>query len=110
MLPDNLIIEFTDLSPTTYGESILHFDGTHKIKLSGWLSVKEIIFPLVHELIHIEQMHRGRLAISRSGDPVWDGVIYKIDYAKMSYDEYRQLPWEQDVSNREKTLLTKILN
>lgn len=73
------------------------------------LSIHEIIYPIVHELIHISQMHRGQLAISRSGVFVWEGKTYKIDQAKLTYAQYQNLPWEKDVTDRFKVLLEKIL-
>lgn len=103
-LPDNIRIEFCDLEH--YGETVLI---SKKIKLNITLTTHEIIFPLIHELIHLNQMHKGRLVITRFGDYVWEGKTFKVSNAKLTHKEYKQLPWEVDVTNREKELLVKVL-
>ncbi len=108
-LPDNIIVEFVDLGPSMYGESMLTFHKDSKVRINLQLSCKELIYPLVHELLHLNQIHEGKLSVTRFGDCVWEGKTYKIDQAKMSYKEYKQLPWELDVAHREKELLAKIL-
>lgn len=109
-LPDSIIVEFVDLGPSMYGESTVSFNKQRKIRINLQLSCKEMIFPLVHELLHINQMHEGRLAVTRSGDYIWEGKTYKVDAHKISYKEYMQLPWELDVTCSEKELLAKILH
>ena len=108
-LPDNIIVEFVDLGHNAYGESTLTFNKDSKVRINLQLSTKELIYPLVHELLHLNQMHEGRLSVTRFGDCVWEGKIYKLDQSKMSYKEYTQLPWELDVTSREKQLLANIL-
>lgn len=107
-LPEAIEIEFCDLG-ASYGESVVRNDNKKRIRLHSHLRITELIYPLVHELIHVNQMHKGRLAVTRFGDCVWEGKIYKLTESKLSYQEYKQLPWEQDVANREKALLVKIL-
>lgn len=108
-LPNNIIVEFVDLGPGIYGESTLYFNQQNKIRINLQLSNKELIYPLVHELLHLNQIHEGRLAVTRFGECVWESKVYKIDQSRMSYNDYRQLPWELDVAAREKELLVKIL-
>lgn len=108
-LPSNITVEFVDLGHTTYGESILTFNKDSKVRINLQLSCKELIYPLIHELLHLNQIHEGKLSISRFGDCIWEGKTYKIDQAKMSYKDYMQLPWELDVAYREKELLANIL-
>lgn len=108
-LPDSIIVEFVDLGPSMYGESTVAFNKQSKVRINLQLSCKELIFPLVHELLHLNQMHEGRLAVTRFGDCIWEGKTYKVDAYKISYKEYIQLPWELDVTSREKELLAKIL-
>ena len=108
-LPDNIIVEFVDLGPGMYGESTLTFNQDSKVRINLQLSCKELIYPLVHELLHLNQIHEGKLSVTRFGDCVWEGKTYKIDQDKMSYKDYTQLPWELDVANREKQLLANIL-
>lgn len=108
-LPDNIIVEFVDLGHNTYGESTLTFNKESKVRINLQLSTKELIYPLVHELLHLNQMHEGRLSVTRFGDCVWEGKTYKIDQSKMSYRDYTQLPWEYDVFVRQKKLIEQII-
>jgi hypothetical protein len=108
-LPETIIVEFVDLGPGIYGESTLHFNNQHRVRINLQLSNKELIYPLIHELLHLNQIYEGRLSVTRFGDCVWESNVYKIDQSKMRYHDYKQLPWELDVANREKDLLSKIL-
>jgi len=108
-LPDNIIVELVDLGHNAYGESTLTFNKESKVRINLQLSAKEMIYPLVHELLHLNQIHEGKLSVTRFGDCVWEGKTYKLNQSKMSYKEYTQLPWELDVAHREKQLLANIL-
>jgi hypothetical protein len=108
-LPDNIIVEFVDLGHNAYGESTLTFNKESKVRINLQLSAKEMIYPLVHELLHLNQIHEGKLSVTRFGDCVWEGKTYKLNQSKMSYKEYTQLPWELDVTSREQQLLANIL-
>ena len=108
-LPDNIIVEFVDLGPNMYGESTLTFKKDSKVRINLQLSCKELIYPLIHELLHLNQIHEGKLSVTRFGDCIWEGKTYKIDQSKMSYKEYMQLPWEYDVSIRQKKLIEQII-
>ncbi len=102
-------VEFVDLGHNAYGESTLTFSKESKVRINLQLSAKEMIYPLVHELLHLNQIHEGRLSVTRFGDCVWEGKTYKLNQSKMSYKEYTQLPWELDVTSREQQLLANIL-
>ncbi len=108
-LPNNIIVEFVDLGHSAYGESTLTFNEESKVRINLQLSAKEMIYPLVHELLHLNQIHEGKLSVTRFGDCVWEGKTYKLNQSKMSYKEYTQLPWELDVTSREQQLLANIL-
>lgn len=108
-LPDNIIVELVDLGHNAYGESTLTFNKESKVRINLQLSAKEMIYPLVHELLHLNQIHEGKLSVTRFGDCVWEGKTYKLNQSKMSYKEYTQLPWELDVTSREQQLLANIL-
>lgn len=108
-LPDYIEIHFAKLGPGVYGEAVLKPGINRTITVNLDLSVSEIIYPITHELIHLSQMYEGRLAVSRTGLYVWEGKTYKVDPYKLSYKEYMQLPWESDVSDRQKTLIEQII-
>ncbi len=108
-LPDDVTLEFTSLGKTVYAETPLNCLAEKTIRINDTLSVEEMVEPLIHELIHLSQLHTNRLAISRTGKIIWDGVSYVVDQASMTYKEYRNLPWELDAYDRQKSLLDSIL-
>lgn len=111
-LPDRLDIIVTDLDDSTHGETIVNLVHKNKIKLNHKLSLKESVFVLAHELLHISQIHRGILGIHKNGNYIWEGKQY-MNLAKLkqlSYNEYLQLPWEQDVVLKQQKLLKNLLN
>ena len=56
---------------------------------------------LTHELIHVNQKHKGLLKITRDGMCYWHGIPYtNVKPEDMRYEEYTELPWEVDVQNR----------
>lgn len=110
-LPNQIEIEFTTLSNSTYGVSILTHKFQNRFKINESLSVKEIIYPIVHELIHVSQIHTNRLKLLRDGTCVWDKAQYRvIDPNTLSYTDYSNLPWEVDVNNRLETVVFSILS
>ncbi len=108
-LPDYIEIHFANLGPGVYGEAVLKPGINRVITVNLDLTVKEIIYPITHELIHLSQMYEGKLAVSRTGLYVWEGKTYKVDPHKISYKEYMQLPWEYDVTTRQKKLIEQII-
>ena len=108
-LPDYIEVHFASLGPNTYGEAVLRPGINRVITVNLDLTINEIIYPITHELIHLSQMYEGKLAVSRTGLYVWEGKTYKVDPHKISYKEYMQLPWEEDVTLRQKTLIEQII-
>lgn len=111
-LPDRLDIIVTDLDDSTHGETIVNLVHKNKIKLNHKLSLKESVFVLAHELLHISQIHRGILGIHKNGNYIWEGKQYMnlARLKQLSYNEYLQLPWEQDVVLKQQKLLKNLLN
>jgi hypothetical protein len=98
------------MDPSSYGETILDPRRLHKrIILNVDLDVKALFYPTIHELVHVSQMHTGKLAISRTGVFVWEKKTYPVDPLKMSYKDYKQLPWEQDAHKQQQILGKKLL-
>lgn len=108
-LPDYIEVHFAHMSPGTYGEAILKPGINRVITVNLDLTVNEIIYPITHELIHLSQMHEGKLAVSRTGLYVWEGKTYKVDTTTLSHKEYMQLPWEYDVTQRQRKLIEQII-
>lgn len=109
-LPDILEVEFKILSESTYAETIVDHRFKNRIILNSKIGYKDIIIPTVHELLHLHQIHTGKLSSARSGIIIWENKPYKINSLNLNYRDYKNLPWELDVAEKEKKLLQDILN
>ena len=109
-LPDEIEVEFVKMLPSVYGETLLYGRFKNRFRINDCLSPKEIIKPVVHELIHIHQVYIGKLKAMRDGTYIWDGRQYKnTDPNLLENSAYRNLPWEQDVENVIDSILNRIL-
>ncbi len=109
-LPDYIEVVFQSIGNSSYGETILDPRRLHKrIVLNADLDVKALFYPTIHELVHVSQMHTGRLTMSRTGVFVWENKTYPVDPLKMSYKAYKQLPWEVDAHEQQIILGKKLL-
>lgn len=102
-LPSVIDIEFLNLNSNTWGGTHLHWKYKNKIVLNNILSLQEIPIVLVHELIHVSQLHSGIMVVDRDGKVYWQGRHYES--IGLTYSEYQNLPWELDVSYRLKKIL-----
>ena len=107
-LPDDIEIEFKDLGPGVYAETVLDSRFKNRIRINDWLTHKEIIRPMIHELLHLNQMFKGRLSMKSNNVFIWDKKPYIIKYG-ITVDEWAALPWEVDVSRKQNALLDKVL-
>ena len=73
------------------------------------LQINDIMIPLVHELIHLHQMHIGQLMITHAGVYIWEKQTYEVDVTQMMYTDYLRLPWEADVADKQPKLMEEIL-
>lgn len=105
-LPTVVEIEFQDLGKNSYGETSI---DNKRITLNFKLELNDLLIPLLHELIHLEQIHTGRLARSKDGHYVWEGQVFYVNPLDMSYEDYRQLPWEFDSDKKQQKLLISLL-
>lgn len=109
-LPDEVEVEMLNLGPSSYGQTVIDSKFRKRIRVNATLNLREIIFPVVHELAHLHQIHEGKLMARRDGSIIWEGTLYNLkDPENMSYKEYRNLPWEQDADHKQKHLLREIL-
>ena len=98
------------MGPSSYGETLL--DPRRSIKritLNVDLDTKALFYPTIHELVHISQIHTGKLAMSRTGVYVWENKTYSVDPIKLPYKEYQKLPWERDAHEQQIILGKKLL-
>ena len=108
-LPENIEVEFRLLSQSIYGETLLDKRYKNRIRLHEGLSVKEVIVPLIHELLHLNQTYTGKLSGRRDGSFLWNSKVY---YAPKipTVQEWSKLPWEIDVAEKENFILEQVLN
>ena len=108
-LPDELTLEFCKMANNQYADSSLKNNSDKHIRLNLELTVNDILVPLVHELIHVNQMHEGRLMITNDGIFIWNMKTYELIIEDLPYEEYLMLPWELDVSHKQPKLMQEIL-
>ncbi len=104
-LPNPIEIQFEEMGPNVYGMTMLDPRFPNRIRINQDLSLEDYILPLTHELLHLHQIHTNRLQTRAGGKILWDGDIYKIDSLSISYNDYTNLPWEIDVSQKQKKIL-----
>lgn len=107
-LPEYIEIEFTKLR-TYYGELLLDPRFKSRIRLDESLSSREVIAPIVHELLHLNQVHTGRLRHARHG-VYWNGKHYDVRLDEKNHKIYSTFPWEVDVAEKQQKLLEQILS
>jgi hypothetical protein len=88
----------TDLTPRHPG----------RIRLNRSVDVREIPLILAHELLHVEQIHGGRLRGISGGGILWCGAVY-MDTDGLPWDQYCQLPWEEEAYSGQSRVLQAIL-
>ncbi len=107
-LPDTIEIEFVHLGPSNYGETLIDYRKPNRIRINLDLSINDIVIPLTHELLHLEQIKQGRLTNTRSGDILWENQVYKVKQS-LSYKDYLALPWEEDVAKKQQKVLKNLV-
>ena len=108
-LPDELTIEWLTMPNNVYGDSTLDNKSKKYVRLNSQLRINDIMIPLVHELIHVNQMHEGKLMIAHDGIFIWDTVPYEVNLNDIHYKDYQMLPWEVDVRQRQPKVLQELL-
>jgi hypothetical protein len=101
-LPKEIVIRVANLGAGTYGSAALEFRFRNRISVSTLLSAEEIPEVIVHELIHLNQIHTGMLRSSRVGTYYWNDRLIEAT-------PYEQLPWEVDVAARQQQVLQEAL-
>lgn len=108
-LPYSIEVEFAKLADSSHADTLLNPRFQNRVRLQRTLSSKEVIIPYLHELIHVNQIHKKILVPYRNLVVSWKGKVYNLD-KQLSYSEYQSLPWEADVTNRLPSLVSNILH
>lgn len=107
-LPNSIEVCIYPLGKNVYGGIDKYC--INRLALNFNLDYNSIPVILTHELIHVSQKHTKMLEIKQNGHYYWYGIPYtKVLPEEMSYEEYRNLPWELDVQRRETKVLQMAL-
>lgn len=110
LLPAKIHVIFKDMGLNTYGETFFSSKNRNHIVLNSKLSLSDLFYPTIHELVHLSQIHTGKLSASRTGVFVWEHKTYQVDPRKMSYSDYQKLPWEVEAHEQQYILGNILLN
>jgi hypothetical protein len=109
-LPDSIEVQFKNMPLSVYAETLVNTRHKNRICLNDSVPVPDVMYPTIHELLHLNQIHTNRLSALHKNIYLWEGQKYSINVDDLSYEDYRNLPWEEDVFIRERKLLISILN
>lgn len=108
-LPDVVQLYFMNLPKNTWA-GVDYKDYT-LVAISNELPNNGLPKILLHELIHVEQRHTGKLKISNDHWYQWCGIKFvQQDPEALSLEHYKNLPWEIDVQERLDLLIQKIFS
>lgn len=108
-LPSKIEVEFLNLDNSVYAETFVNNKYNNRIRININLDLKSLVKVIIHELIHLNQIYSGKLSCKKSNLYIWEGTLYKVD-PTISYRDYKNLPWELDVTEKENKLLEQIVN
>lgn len=109
-LPKTITIILKKLEPAVYAETNLQNMNQYRIVINSDLPLSNIIEPLIHELIHLNQIYTGRL-VGKRDRYIWNGIEYKVKNGlSQTYDDYQSMPWELDVNQKLPKLLEFVLS
>lgn len=109
-LPTSITIILKKLEPAIYAETSLQNMSQYRIVINSDLPIRDMIEPLVHELIHLNQIYTGKLAGKR-GSYFWEGIEYKVKSGlSQTYSDYQSMPWEIDVNQKLPKLLEFVVS
>lgn len=109
-LPKEIVIRVANLGNSTHGSTAVEFRFRNRVSINSTLTLAELPEVLVHELIHINQIHTGVLKASRTGTYFWNDQPYKIKVGMLTFEQHQQLPWEVDVLDKQERILTEALD
>lgn len=108
-LPSQLEVVFADLGPSVYGDTRVDNRFKNRITVNTSLQLRDVPHVLIHELIHVNQIHTGLLWCDPGGNMHWRGVNWGSP-DNLTWEEYCALPWEADVTAKHRQLLLTVLD
>jgi hypothetical protein len=109
-LPKTVTIVLKKLEPAIYAETNLQNMNQYRIVINSDLPLSNIIQPLIHELIHLNQIYTGKL-VGKRDRYLWNGIEYKVKNGlAQTFDDYQSMPWELDVNQKLPKLLEFVLS
>jgi hypothetical protein len=107
-LPQDIEIVFAMLAEHEYGNTPVNARFKNRVNVNHKLTALELPPVLLHELLHLSQIKTGKLSSTSNGQPIWNGNQYTVP-KNADYQYYQNLPWEQDVANRQRKILPELI-
>ena len=102
-LPEHLVYSIRPLGDKYNG---VYMNIFNKIELEvRRTNIGNILETIMHELVHAEQFHQGRLKL-KSGMYHWHNTPHKV--GNDTYAKYRARPWEAEAFERQSSLALKV--
>lgn len=106
-LPDYLEVCLYTLTPGIWGG--IDHQRANRLALDRNISLTQILPLLVHELVHVDQQHRG--VLQRQGlEWWWQNQLWFQKWPQhLTNEAYLALPWEIDARTRTSDLIKKLV-
>lgn len=102
-LPEHILFHIRPLGGKYNG---VYMNFFNKVELEvRRTNLGNILETIMHELVHAEQFHQGRLKL-KSGMYHWNDVAHKV--GNDTYATYRARPWEAEAFERQHELALKV--
>lgn len=96
----NVHLKFTEKAASFRAEMWPRKRRTHfTIRCSPLTGPYQVLADLAHEMVHVDQYHKGLLMETQKGT-AWKGRVYTGDFMKQN-DAYWNAPWEIDAGGRQ---------
>lgn len=106
-IPDDVIYIVTKLRGRTAG---VYSPQNKQVVIDGReTKLDKLVKIICHETVHVDQVARGDLAWTNSGDAIWCGKLYP-GISHYSHVEYRKSPWELEAFERQDHLAQIVHN
>lgn len=103
VLPEHIVFHIRPLGGKYNG---VYMNFFNKVELEvRRTNLGSILETIMHELVHAEQFHQGRLKL-KSGMYHWNDVAHKV--GNDTYAKYRARPWEAEAFERQDQLAVAV--